>query len=75
MGIWIAAAIATALSIWIGRALLRAWIGRDRRYYLVIAMSLFLSPMVNLGLKKPVLGYMLHRFGVSQRCLHGRGGS
>ena len=67
MGIWIAAAIATALSVWIGRALLQAWIGRDHRYYLALATSLFLSPMVNLGLKKPVLGYMLHRFHVSPK--------
>ena len=67
MGIWIAALIATGLGILIGGPLLRAWIGRDRRYYLALAISLFLSPAINLGVKKPVLGFMIRRFVVSAK--------
>jgi uncharacterized membrane protein YhfC len=67
LGIWIAAVIATGLSVGIGQPLLRAWIGRDRRYYLALGISLFLSPLINLGVKKPVLGYMLHHFHISPK--------
>jgi uncharacterized membrane protein YhfC len=67
VGIWIAAIVATSLAAWIGRALLRAWIGHDRLYYRVLAITLLFSPIVNLCAKKPILGYMLHRFHLSPK--------
>jgi len=62
MGIFLAALIATAISVGIGYALLRSWTCRWRLHYGVAAASLAFSPLVNLLVKKPALGVMLGRF-------------
>jgi len=61
MGIFLAALIATVISVWIGHALLRSWTCRGRLHYGVAAASLAFSPLVNLLVKKPAVGVMLGR--------------
>jgi uncharacterized membrane protein YhfC len=61
MGIFLSALIATAVCVGIGHTLLRSWTCRRRLHYGVAAASLAFSPLVNLLVKKPVVGVMLGR--------------
>jgi len=64
MGIFIAAAISTALGIWFFRSLLRRVAKVDRELLIIFGFALPLSPIVNIAVKRPILEHVRSVWGL-----------
>ena len=66
MGIYLAAAVATAVAVWAGLRLLRLWIGSCRTHRWVVVFCVLGSPAINVLVKRPLLLAMLAAAGVGR---------
>ena len=64
MGIFVAAAISTALGIWVIGTFLRQFGKVDRALLVIFGSALPFSPIVNLLVKKPILDYLRSVWGL-----------
>ena len=67
MGIFIVAVIATSLGSWWGAKLIRMWGGANRCQAVSFAVTLAFSPIVNLWMKRPIIGLLLRRSNLGHR--------
>jgi len=64
VGIFVAAAISTAVGIWAFRILLRQFGKISRELLIVFGLALPLSPIVNILIKRPILNYFRSIWGL-----------